>query len=541
MVTKRILALVVIMVLMLSIAACTPATTTTSAGTTATTKATETTAGTTADPYAEKITISFCTIDAEKHGKSAKDEFIADKFNVAFEYIPVTWGDWKEKVRAWVAADDMPDILWWDMKINDTGEFKTWAEAGAFKAFPDMSQWPNLKATLDTLKSDEAMLTVDDQLYGYPSTRRNPEWRKNTYYACATYRRDWAKQVGMYKENDIYTWDEVKAMIKEVQKQDPGGNGPGATLGLTAEAWAFPGPIMEGLGYTEPRSPYVKGPDGKWIPRWATEGYRNEVRFIVDLFRQGYIWKDQMLADGSEGAQKFKSGISFIHWGSSDQGWVTDYYDTLKEGGLIDSTDDIGHILILSPKDNQTFWLAQTEDYWSVSNISHKVEDAKMTRILDIWNWLMDPKEGYPFRAFGLEGKDYSVNADGSFKVLWEKDASGKFINPYEGLEHNFFRMAGDNGPQVELARADTEALFENIHNFMKTSPNYRYHELEWEIRTFNGPNFKKFGSYDSDVINKVKELCGNSEDVDAAWDKLIEEYMPKVQPVIDEFAASFG
>jgi putative aldouronate transport system substrate-binding protein len=542
--TKRIIALAVALVLMLSITACAPAATTSSGptNTTATTKPSENTTATTADPYAEKVVISFNTIDAEKHGKSARDEFVANKFNVEFDYIPVTWGDWKEKVRAWVAADDMPDVLWWDMKIADTGEFKTWAEAGAFRAFPDdMSRWPNLVDTLATLTSDEALLTVDGKLYGMPATRRNPEWRMNTYYACATYRRDWAKAVGMYQPNDIYTWEQVKAMIREVQKQDPGKNGPGATLGLTAEAWAFPGPIMEGTGYTEPRSPYVRDANGKWVPRWATESFRDEVKHVVDLFREGYIWKDQMLASGSEGAQKFKSGLSFMHWGSSDAGWVKDYYDTLKAGGLINSTDDIGHILVLSPKDNKTFWLAQTEDYWSASHINHKVEDVKMERIFDIWNFMMDPDEGYPLRAFGIEGKDYSVNTDGSFKVLWEKDADGKFVNPYEGLQHNFFRTAGDNGAIKELANADTEALFENIHNYMKTNPNYRFHVLEWDIRAFDGPNFKKVGSYDSDMINKVKELCGNSEDVDAAWDKFIAEYLPKVQPVIDEFTAAFG
>ncbi len=495
-----------------------------------------------ANPFAEKMVISTCTIDAEKAGKSPLDEYFNKKFNVEYQFIPVTWGDWKEKVRAWVAADDMPDVLWWDMKIQDTGEFKTWAESGAFKALPDdLSTYPNLKAWYDKMQSPKAMLTVNGKLVGWPATRNNPEWVRDTYQGCATYRRDWAKAVGLYKEGDIYTFDEVKALIKAVQEKDPGNNGKGQTIPLSFEAWAFPGTLMEGVAFQEPRDPYIKDANGKWIPSWSTADYKEEVKFVTDLYRTGYVWKDQMMVQGSEGSDKFRAGSVFMHWGNSNSGWSTDNYDIMLKNGIIKDIDAIGPMLVLSAKDNKTFWLTQTEDYWTVSNFNHKVDDAKMTRVLAMWDWLMS-EEGRSFQAFGVPDKDFTANGDGTYNVLWAKDANNVLQNPYpdDQVSKFHFRQAGWRGDFPELARKDTDILMGQLMNFQLNNPDFRRHDMNWDLRTFGGENFKKLGNYGSDINDKIKALCGGKEDVDKAWDAVVAEYLPKCQPVIDELTAAF-
>ncbi|MDR3121742.1 MAG: hypothetical protein LBU58_10500, partial [Clostridiales bacterium] len=126
--------------------------------------------------YDEHLTISMTSLDVEKSGKTARDQWLFDKFNITFDLIPVTWGDWTEKVRVMVAGDDIPDILWWDMKINHTAEFRGWAEAGAFREIGALDQWPNLQRVREALVSDDKMLTLDGKLYGWPTSRNNPEW-----------------------------------------------------------------------------------------------------------------------------------------------------------------------------------------------------------------------------------------------------------------------------------------------------------------------------------------------------------------------------
>ena len=81
-------------------------------------------------------------------------------------------------------------------------------------------------------------------------------------------------------------------------------------------------------------------------------------------------------------------------------------------------------MIVYSPVDNKSFWLVGTEDYWTVAHFSHNVDDAKMNRILDMWDWLAS-EEGRIFRVAGLEGKDYEVNEDGTYKILWETNEDG--------------------------------------------------------------------------------------------------------------------
>jgi putative aldouronate transport system substrate-binding protein len=501
-----------------------------------------TAAGAAENKFATPVYVSTNTVDAEKAGVSAIDDYVREKFNIFYEFIPVTWGDWREKTNTWVAADDMPDILWWDMKIQDAGQFQTWARQGAFKPFPsDLSPWPNLKAWYDKMESPKALMTVDGTLFGWAATRNNPEWIQNTYQGVGTYRRDWAKAVGLYKEGDVYTWEEAKALIDAVLAQDPGNNGKGQTLPITFESWAFPGTLMEALGYQEERSAYVQKEDGTWTPFWATPEYKQEVEFVVDLYKDGYVWKDQMLAQGSEGSDKFRAGQVFLHWGNSNGGWITDCYDIMTKSGVIDDIGDISPMLILSPKDDQSFWLSETEDYWSVSCFNHNMDDATMTRVLDFWDWLASP-EGCAFRALGVPGKDFTANGDGTYNLNWPKSESGDPVDPYaESFVSKFYlRQPGWYGSFPETSRKDTDTLFTSLRNFMTDSPNFRIHQMNWDVATFRGPNFLQYGNYRSDATDKVKALCGFEGDVGAEWDAFVAEYLQKVAPVVAEFNEAF-
>jgi putative aldouronate transport system substrate-binding protein len=490
-----------------------------------------------ANPYAEKMTISMSVLDAEKSGKTEKNKWFNEKFNVEWKYIPVTWGDWLEKVRAWVAADDTPDILWWDMKLSNTGEFRAWANQGAFKEIPaDLGKWPELAKRREELVSDDKVLTIDGKLYGWPAYRNNPEWLKDAYYPMFAYRRDWAKEVGMYKEGDMYTWDEVKEMIKTVQKEDPGKNGVGNTLGITSEAWAFPTVFAEILGMAEDRNGYVKV-NGSWTPYMATPEFLEELKFVAQLYREGYIWKDQMVVGGSEGADNFYGGRSFMFLGNNSPSWFNGAYTKMLDSGIIKTADQIAPMVVFSPKDNKSFWLTQTEDYWTVANISHKVDDEKLNRILDMWNWLLT-EDGRKFRVAGIPGKDYKDKADGTMEILWPKNPDGSYKSPYVDMAFNEYTPPGLLRAPTETDRKEGFEAFEAIHQFMQTSPDYHVHPLNWDLNTFDGPQFMQWGSFSSDVTAKMKEIIASNDDVTTAWNNYVKEMLPKMQPVIDELNA---
>lgn len=490
--------------------------------------------------YADKLTISMSMLDAEKSGVSAKDQWLCEKFNFEWDLIPVTWGDWNEKVRAWIAGDDLPDILWWDMKAGNTSEFRMWAEAGAFREIPqDMSAWPELEALLERAWSDEKFLTVNGKLYGWPCLRANPDWYDDACFNQFVYRRDWAKAVGMYKEGDMYTWDEVKAMIKAVQEQDPGNLGAGQTIGIVSETWAFPGVFLELSGWQQKRYGYqINEETGLYEYYAATDGYLNELKHVTELYQDGYIWKDQVVDSGSDGMNNFYGGKAFMALTGAGPTWLTGTaWPKMVDTGIVDSRDDVAPMIVLSPADNETFYLIQTEDLWTVAHFRHDLEDEKMNRILDIWNWLAS-EEGRIFRVAGIEGVDYTKNDDGAYNILLEKNADGQYINPYADYSYNIYQPAGSLATPNETSDPAGYEAYENFFEMMR-SPAYKAQLKDWESEAFGGELYSTLGpDINTKFSEKTTEIVVGGGDVEAQWTAFVESMMPDVQAVLDELNA---
>ena len=490
--------------------------------------------------YADKLTISMSMLDAEKSGVSAKDQWLCEKFNFEWDLIPVTWGDWNEKVRAWIAGDDLPDILWWDMKAGNTSEFRMWAEAGAFREIPqDMSAWPELEALLERAWSDEKFLTVNGKLYGWPCLRANPDWYDDACFNQFVYRRDWAKAVGMYKEGDMYTWDEVKAMIKAVQEQDPGNLGAGQTIGIVSETWAFPGVFLELSGWQQKRYGYqINEETGLYEYYAATDGYLNELKHVTELYQDGYIWKDQVVDSGSDGMNNFYGGKAFMALTGAGPTWLTGTaWPKMVDTGIVDSRDDVAPMIVLSPADNETFYLIQTEDLWTVAHFRHDLEDEKMNRILDIWNWLAS-EEGRIFRVAGIEGVDYTKNDDGTYNILWEKNADGQYINPYADYSYNIYQPAGSLATPNETSDPAGYEAYETFFEMMR-SPAYKAQLKDWESEAFGGELYSTLGpDINTKFSEKTTEIVVGGGDVEAQWTAFVESMMPDVQAVLDELNA---
>ncbi len=544
---KKITSLLLVLLMALSLAACSTGAPTEAPATDA--PAAETpTDGTDApaadggaeSAYADKLTISMSMLDAEKSGVSAKDQWLCEKFNFEWDLIPVTWGDWNEKVRAWIAGDDLPDILWWDMKAGNTSEFRMWAEAGAFREIPqDMSAWPELEALLERAWSDEKFLTVNGKLYGWPCLRANPEWYDDACFNQFVYRRDWAKAVGMYKEGDMYTWDEVKAMIKAVQEQDPGNLGAGQTIGIVSETWAFPGVFLELSGWQQKRYGYqINEETGLYEYYAATDGYLNELKHVTELYQDGYIWKDQVVDSGSDGMNNFYGGKAFMALTGAGPTWLTGTaWPKMVDTGIVDSRDDVAPMIVLSPADNETFYLIQTEDLWTVAHFRHDLEDEKMNRILDIWNWLAS-EEGRIFRVAGIEGVDYTKNDDGTYNILWEKNADGQYINPYADYSYNIYQPAGSLATPNETSDPAGYEAYENFFEMMR-SPAYKAQLKDWESEAFGGELYSTLGpDINTKFSEKTTEIVVGGGDVEAQWTAFVESMMPDVQAVLDELNA---
>ena len=144
------------------------------------------------------------------------------KFKILWEAAPA---DYKQKIALNIASGDMPDVF---PISEDYPTFKQLALAGkladltkAYKENVTGLAAEHLKS-VDLVKLNE-LATFNGKLYGLSS----PADGYN--YDLLWLRQDWLKKVGLPLPK---TLDDVEKVALAFIQQDPGGNGPGKTLGI---------------------------------------------------------------------------------------------------------------------------------------------------------------------------------------------------------------------------------------------------------------------------------------------------------------------
>jgi ABC-type glycerol-3-phosphate transport system substrate-binding protein len=315
------------------------------------------------DPkYAEPLTVSMNVVNAERQGQDVRSQYIKEKFNLTFDYVPVSWGDWNEKIRTWIATDDAPDLIWWDLKGAQANEFSSWADQGAFAPFKAdyFNDRPNLRHVFENSPSIPA-LSIDGELFAWPSLRDNYPEAQNCYTSVWDYRRDWAKAVGLYNENDVYTWDEWMTLLRAILTEDPGQNGAANSV-LVMPTWAFPHapalfigpPAAEG----NETCSYIKGADGKYVWPPSLPEYRDGVKITYDMYQEGLIYKDNILFNANEAEDMIKAGLAFATYNVTHS--LNSFTNVMLQDNVLQNREDYGIAMVISHDGN--WYMTQTED-----------------------------------------------------------------------------------------------------------------------------------------------------------------------------------
>ena len=552
---KKMLSLVLAVLMMLALVACAGTPSAAPAATKAPAKTEDKAADTTTDAadeeaeepaeslYATPVVVSMNVMNAERNGNHIRNEIIKEKFNLTFDYIPTSWGDWDEKVRTWISTDDAPDLIWMDLKGSKAKEYKSWARQGAFAEFkPEyfVDTRPNLKNVFENALSIDA-LSVDGALYAWPSLRDNPPEADGCYTSHWCYRRDWAQAVGLYKEGDIYTWEEWIELLRAVIAEDPGANGT-ANAGLVMATWAFPHapalfvgpPAAEGnetCSYIQVDGEYV------WPP--SLPEYRTGVKWTYDMYQEGLIYPDNMVFSGSEPDDMVRSGLAFGIYNVT--GSLNSWTEDMIRDGVIEKREDFG-IAIVSGWDG-VWYMTQTEDYWTTTYLNHKLDDdsEKLNRILDFWEYLKTT-EGIRMRQWGGEGIDYNVTGPAitDVELLWEFDeATQSYINPFTNI-HEFNEANGSENGRTILGPGTVAYQYEERDRLWKTYASgaipAQTKKFDYTVSFGAAENKDKYGGFEAETKERLSALLAQKNiDVEAEWDKFVAEMMPRVQLVLDE------
>ncbi len=499
-----------------------------------TTETTTTTA--VAETGAEKITISVSLWDIENAFPEGQPidkiaQYIYDKFNIEVEPMNVTWGDSSEKYNVWAASNTLPDIIG-AMAIVGSAQYKQWIDEGLVRALPDnLSSYPNINKNMNLPEVTAYM--VDGKNYMLPRmTYADARWWAMD--RGVMYRKDWAEKLGF---NEIKTEEDFVNLTAAMAKNDPDGNGQNDTIGLGAnQVWPLFSQGFTNYGYTD--GLWIKYEDGSW-----KRGYSGEsIVKLLDMFRKvtkaGGMDPDLLARKNDETQDLFAAGQVGVfvkqnspkHMMRIKNIWVPLNPD--KE-----FTDSVGFMKLWSVDGKKPQGFVE-KSYWSESYFSTAVDDAKMERILQLYDFLYG-EEGMMLTAYGFDGEDYKKNADGLELLLpMKEDGTRQQI----GEKYPSTLYLGSLGVWTgDLLQYISPAIDKDVLDICVPERDYRmnsfdFQKIDWEVQAIITPEkqestadfMKDLGLIIMDTSNKSTQqlydeavATWDSQGYKAAWESI--------------------
>ena len=463
-------------------------------------------------------------------------DWIEERFDITLTPKDYNWGDMETKISTWAASSTLPDVFF--MAHIGTGRYFQWIEDGVVRALPeDLSAWPDLEWTIDNTGVRE--YDVDGRTYALPRggakvlpsshpelATANLSWGGRTLFV----RKDWMEKLGI---DDPQTAEEFIEMCVRFVTDDPDGNGEDDTMGFSLRAlWPFYSQSF-GYGYT----------DGSWVKvgdeyhlGTTTRAAFELFSFLRELYQRGGLDPDFILNTGGwDSADLFatdKAGLTNfqsvpVHYNGFMERWKQFNPDR----------NFFDHVKVLRPfpvdgYDFHAIGRAGETGFWSESFIAGTVDDEKLSRILDLYDWMYSP-EGTMTVMFGHEGQDYRM--DGAEIVPLKTDADGNL------------QVASDLYPIMSAA-----AGFSYLVNWPEDNVQYVNPKIPAQVREAAIAEIEWFhsvGGKDTPAIPAVQaidvpEKQNLTIDVGASWARFIIDDSGKsneelYQDMIDEWNAN--
>ena len=383
-------------------------------------------------------------------GEDMYTDIINEKFGVSIKASNYAYEDWDTMVNTAINGNNLTDTIQFNLKAYNFGStYESWVDFGMLKALPDdMSKWPNLKSMLDNISNIDA-LKVDGKLYGIPIANdiKNPQ--KDFSNFTYVYRRDWAKQIDeinkdkagyqpVYREGDVYTWDEFTRLCDAFNTNLKTLSGMAQASVLVDEEWAFPSVTNF---YKDAPHCYAKDADGKAIANFASEKYLAGLEVAKDFVSGKKIYsQDQYNFAANKANQLYLGGQAAILYDNYSLANYIKLRKLFKESqkntpGF--NLDDGTAFLKIKGPDGK-FALEGTENWFSMTMFNADISNKKQEKILDILDYLLT-EEGTRLAIYGKQGYDYDI-VDGEVvlnEMGWEKDAmTGQYATKTNGAKY---------------------------------------------------------------------------------------------------------
>ena len=410
-------------------------------------------------------------------GEDNYTEILNEKFNVKIKASNYSYNSWDTQVGTAVSGNNLTDTIQFNLKSYNFGSsYEKWVNIGMLKPLPDnMSKWPNIQEMLEGI-SNLKYLKIDGKLYGIPIANDIKNSEKVFSNMTYVYRRDWAKQLGKYKEGDVYTWEEFNDLLSAFKANIVSLSGTDKADVLVDEAWGFPS--VANFYKTAPHC-YTKDGSGKAINAFTSPEYLEGLKAAQKLVTakiyspdQGN-WKEED-GDATTNYLGGKAAVLYDNFSFSNYLKLRQNFKNQRKPGSLEALNDGTAFLKIKGPDGK-FALENTENWFSMTMFNHKISDAKMEKILDILDYLLS-EEGTRLAVYGQEGYDYTIDpATGEFILggNWEKNVdTGEYAPITNGAKYLRYMVTLGNDTKAYDPYTDLTAyeVFTNWVNDMKAA-----------------------------------------------------------------------
>ena len=281
---------------------------------------------------------------------------------------------------------------------------------------------------------DIECLKYGGKLYGIPIAR-NVDRSAQSSFAPFTYlyRRDVAKALGVYQENDVYTWEQFENLLAAFKSyfQTQGG------YALGDAEWAYPSVTNF---YKTASHCFATDEGGNVVNSFLTPEYIQGLEKAKQFVDSRWYYYGQLEASNRQGQVKnqYTRGQLGVYYENLSLANYLQIRDALTKSGVAESNlDDYTAIMKVMGPDGK-YALEEQEDWYSMTFFNADISDREMARALDLMNWLLSP-EGTTTALYGIEGVDYEREGD-EVKLLdgdlWAKSAIGEYVDSPNGARY---------------------------------------------------------------------------------------------------------
>ena len=371
----------------------------------------------------------------EYEGGDAYLEQLEEQFGLSFELSTYDWANWQTQTNGEIQADQMTDVFHANIdSYNYAQLYKYWAEEEMAKPLPDdLSKWPHIKEMIDHLTNVDA-LKIDGKLYGIPIAQNTTDYSTSFSPFTYIYRRDWAKEWGVYQENDEYTWDQFTALLEKFREELSKKQN---CYALADVEWGFPS-----ITNFYKQVPHCFAQDeetGKYVNNYTTDAYTAGLNKSREFVENGWYHPTQnSSADGNMNKEYYSNRIGVFYENLSYSNYSTLRQQLRKTNSSKKDfdVDDATAIMRIKGEDGK-YALEGTDNWFSMTFFDFKISDEKQEKLLDFFDWLLS-EEGTRFAIYGVEGFDYNM-VDGKPQIIevnWPRGADGIRTGPKNGAKY---------------------------------------------------------------------------------------------------------